>query len=90
MKVACGIDHTIVLIGAAIPSFQSQESTENKTNDESISDIQSFSPPSLKYLCELSIAKSSNLRNILSVLNASKYFQCLNLYSFAMKFILWY
>lgn len=91
IKVACGIDHTIVLIGASIPAFGFKEDNNevismNNTNNK----YNSQSPPSLKNLCELAIAKSSNLRNIISVLNVSKYVNCSNLYTFAIQFILRY
>lgn len=91
IKVACGIDHTIVLIGASIPSFDLHEDNNSEiTTNEINSQVNTNSPPPLKYLCELTLAKSSNLRNIISVLNISKYFDCFYLYKFAIKFILWY
>jgi hypothetical protein len=95
VKVACGVDHTIVLIGASIPPIPHLESslalnlhTSSDTTDES--PVVSTPRPllSLKELCEQKIAQSVHLQNVISILNFASYYSCHGLYSFALQFIL--
>lgn len=82
VSVACGVDHTMVLLGASIPPLPHSEQKEP-------SQIGELNPlPSLKDLCEITIAKSIHLQNATSILNFAFYYSCHDLFNFALQFLL--
>jgi len=103
VKVSASVDHTLVLTVASVPplphsnsAFQAQTAGSSATEDvvcenDSIVDSSNratHSPLRLKQLCEQTIARSVNRRNVIDVLSVAEHFDAQQLALFCVNFIL--